>query len=104
MGIEGHRDRGIEKRERNRYEKEGEKVEHSRGSNVYVSGKVDKKRTETGNRSKAKEIKKKKNTARTSASQAVSLSPGLITVRWLRLFIIRPRQNTRLLLDKTKHQ
>lgn len=60
MGIEGHRDRGIEKRERNRYEKEGEKVEHSRGSNVCVSGKVDKKRTETGNRSKAKEIKKRK--------------------------------------------
>lgn len=54
MGIEGHRDRGIEKRERNRYEKEGEKVEHSRGSNVCVSGKVDKKRTETGKSEQSK--------------------------------------------------
>lgn len=54
MGIEGHRDRRIEKRERNRYEKEGEKVEHSRGSNVCVSGKVDKKRTETGKSEQSK--------------------------------------------------
>lgn len=74
MGIEGHRDRGIEKRERNRYEKEGEKVEHSRGSNVCVTGKVDKKRTETGNRSKAKEIKKEKHSENICQPSSIPLS------------------------------
>lgn len=54
MGIEGHRDRGIEKRERNRYEKEGEKGEHSRGSNVGVSGKVDKKKDRDGESEQSK--------------------------------------------------
>ncbi len=82
-------------------DRKGEGVEHSRGGgNVCGSGERDKLRQKEGERQGIREQSErdgKRQRERASANQAASLSPGLITVRRLRLFITRPRQTPRLL-------
>lgn len=88
----------MEEKEEGIRRKVGRKGEGAqRGTSVGVErDKLIEERQKAGEReseSKAREM----DGERASANQAASPSPGLITVRRLRLFIIRPRQTPRLL-------
>lgn len=96
----GRRDRsnrGKEGWKNRRYKEEGRKKGRGSGeqqgvTSVGVERETRLERGGGGRESESKARAMERDRERVSANQAASLSPGLITVRRLRLFIIRPRQ------------
>lgn len=81
-------------------DRNGEEVEHSRGvSSMGVERET--KREEKQRKEGRQGIREQsKRDGKRQTNQAASLSPALITVRRVRLFITRPRQTLRLLFRK----